>query len=186
MSAASADPPDLERHRAYLHLLARMSLDPRLHRRLSPSDVVQDVLLQAWRRLDQFRGTTEQELVAWLRQILLHHLGNRVRDAMRSCRDVCRERPAEAAALERSSVRLEAWLAAEQSSPVERAERNEQLSLLADALARLPEAQRDALLLHHLHQWKLQQVAEHMGRSVEAVAGLIKRALQQLRGQLPG
>ena len=124
MSAQNSDHPDLERHRAYLHLLARMNLDPRLHRQFSPSDVVQDVLLQAWRCLDQFRGTTEQELVAWLRQILLRHLSNLIRDALRARRDVCRERPGDAEVLERSSLRLDAWLAAEQSSPSQNSNRS--------------------------------------------------------------
>ena len=93
---------------------------------------------------------------------------------------LARERSLEAA-LDQSSARLEAWLAAKQSSPSQRAERNEQALRLAAALAELPEAQREALVLQHWHGWSLAQIAEHLGRTPDAAAGLLKRGLQQLR-----
>ena len=55
---------------------------------------------------------------------------------------------------------------------------------LAAALANLPEAQREALVLQHWHGWPLTDIARHLGRSHAAVAGLIKRGLQQLRVEL--
>ena len=55
---------------------------------------------------------------------------------------------------------------------------------LAEALANLPEAQREALVLQHWHGWSLAQIAAHLGRSHAAVAGLVKRGLQQLRIEL--
>jgi DNA-directed RNA polymerase specialized sigma24 family protein len=64
----------LERFRSYLRLLARLHLNPRLQARLDASDVVQQTLLQACRALPHFRGRTEAELTAWLRQILAHTL----------------------------------------------------------------------------------------------------------------
>src|SRR5947209_8472683 len=166
--------PSLERFRAYLRLLARLQLDPRLKGKLDASDVVQQTLLQAFQALSQFRGQSDAELAAWLRQILAHNLANAVRDLGRAKRDVGRERSLEAA-LDASSVRLEGWLAAEQSSPSQRAERNEELLRLAEALDALPEAQREALTLHHLRNWTLEDVGRHLGRSPAAVAGLIKR-----------
>jgi RNA polymerase sigma-70 factor (ECF subfamily) len=83
--------------------------------------------------------------------------------------------------VEQSSARLEAWLAAEQSSPSQRAERNEQLLRLAAALEALTEAQREAVTLHHLHHCTLEDVGRHLERSPAAVAGLIRRGLKQLR-----
>jgi len=113
----------LERFRAYLHLLARLHLDPRLRAKLAPSDVVQQTLLQAFQGLGGFRGGTDAEVAAWLRRILARNLAHAVRDLGRSKRDVARERSLEAA-VDASSARLEAWLAAEQSSPSQQAARN--------------------------------------------------------------
>jgi RNA polymerase sigma-70 factor (ECF subfamily) len=65
-----------------------------------------------------------------------------------------------------------------------RAEFNENLLRLAEAIDRLPDDQRQALTLHHLHGWTLDAIGAHMGRSQTAVAGLIKRGLRQLRENL--
>jgi RNA polymerase sigma-70 factor (ECF subfamily) len=173
----------LERYRPYLLLLVRMRLDPRLRGKLDASGVVQQTLLEAYQGLGQFRGTTEAEEAAWLRQILAHNLANAVRDLLRDKRDVRREQSLEAA-IEESSRRLEGLLAAEQSSPSERAERHEQGVRLAAALAELPEARREALTLHYLEGRPLDEVARLVGRTRDAVAGLIRRGLQQLRERL--
>jgi RNA polymerase sigma-70 factor (ECF subfamily) len=172
--------PTLERFRAYLRLLARMQMDSRLQGKLDPSDLVQQTLLQALEGLDRFRGRSDAELAVWLRQILARNLTNAARDLGRAKRDVGRECSLEAA-LEQSSARLEAWLAAEQSSPSQQAQRKEQVLRMAEALASLPEAQREALTLHYLQSWSLEDIGRHLGRSPAAVAGLIKRGLKQLR-----
>jgi RNA polymerase sigma-70 factor (ECF subfamily) len=173
----------LEQYREYLGMLARVQLDPRLRDKLDPSDVVQQTLLDAHRKQDQFRGQTEAERAAWLRQILARNLVDALRTFGRAKRDVARERSLEAA-WEQSSQRLEAWLAAEQSSPSQKLQRHEQAVQLADALAKLPEAQREALVLQNWHGWSLAEIGQHMGRSPAAVAGLLKRGLKQLRGLL--
>jgi RNA polymerase sigma-70 factor (ECF subfamily) len=173
----------LEGFRAYLHLLARLQLDPQLARKLDPADLVQQTLLQAVDAFDRFRGRTEAELAAWLRQILARNLANATRDHRRAKRDVARECSLETA-LDQSSTRLEAFLAAEQSSPSQQVQRKEQAVRLAAALAELPEAQREALTLHYLQHWSLDEVGRELDRSPAAVAGLVKRGLKQLRFQL--
>jgi RNA polymerase sigma-70 factor (ECF subfamily) len=172
--------------RNYLRFLARLQFDPRLRGKLDPSDVVQQTLLEAYARRGQFRGTTEAEWLAWLRQGLAHNLADALRAFAQVKRDLAREQPL-AEALQASSARLEAWLADDQPSPAEEAERHERALRLADALEQLPEAQREALVLQHWHGWTLAQIAEHLGRSQAAVAGLLKRGLKQLRRHLhPG
>ena len=69
-------------------------------------------------------------------------------------------------------------------SPSQRAERNEQLVQLAEALSRLPELQREALLLRHCQGWALADIARHLGRTRAAVASLLRRGLEQLREHL--
>ncbi len=170
----------LESFRAYLRLLARLNLPPQLRGKLEPSDVVQQTLLQAYQAIEQFRGRSEAELAAWLRQILARNLGQAIREFGRAKRDLAREQSLHAA-LDASSARLEAWLAADQSSPSHRAEQGEQALRLAAALEQLPDAQREALVLQHWQGLSLSQIGEHLGRSPEAVAGLIKRGLKQLR-----
>ncbi len=181
MALNSPDPQgELERYRDYLRLLARLQLDPRLRGKLDPSDLVQQTLLQAHQMRDQFRGTTEAEQAAWLRQILVRTMANAARDLGRLKRDVGRERSLEAA-IEESSVRLEAWLATEQSSPSAVAEKNERLLRLAEALEQLPEAQREAVVLHHLRGLSLAELANHLERSEGAAAGLLHRGIKRLR-----
>jgi RNA polymerase sigma-70 factor (ECF subfamily) len=170
----------LGRFRDYLLLLARAQLGDRLRGKLDPSDVVQQTLLEAHEKLAQFRGCTETELAAWLRRMLAWSVTDAVRSLGRAKRDVARERSLEAA-LEQSSSRLEVWLAAEQFSPSQQAVRHEQEARLSEALATLPDAQRDALVLRHLKGWSLAEISQHMGRSPAAVAGLLKWGASQLR-----
>jgi RNA polymerase sigma-70 factor (ECF subfamily) len=170
----------LESFRAYLRLLARLHLAPQLRGKLDPSDFVQQTLLQAYQALDQFRGRSPAEWAAWLRQILARNLAQALRAFGRARRDLAREQSLQAA-VDASSARLEAFLATDQSSPSERAEQGEQALRLAGALEQLPEAQREALVLQHWQGLSLAEIGTHLGRSPEAVAGLIKRGLKQLR-----
>jgi RNA polymerase sigma-70 factor (ECF subfamily) len=182
---ASAGPRRLEQFRSYLLLLARMQLGPGPWGAIEPSDVVQQTLLEAHARADQFHGD-DSALAAWLRQALVNNLRDAWRARHRDKRDARREQSLEEA-VEQSSVRLEGMLAAAQSSPSQRAARNEDLLRLADALARLPQAQREAIVLHHLQECSLAETAQRLGRTDTAVAGLLHRGLKHLRALLtPG
>ena len=169
----------LERFRDYLLLLARLQLGPRLQGKFDASDVVQQTLLEAFAKRDQFKGG-EGERPAWLRQILAHNLADALRAFGQAKRDAGRERSIEAA-IQESSARLGAWLAAEQSSPSQRVQRHEEAVRLAEALAELSEVNREALVLHYCENHQLAEVSKRMDRSTASVAGLLKRRLKQLR-----
>jgi RNA polymerase sigma-70 factor (ECF subfamily) len=181
--ATTPPPPSLEKYREYLQLLVRLRVDPRLEGKLDLSGVVQQTLLEAHQGWDRLRGKTEAEVAAWLRRILANNLTDEVRRLTAQGRDVIRERSLEAA-LEESSSRLESWLAAEQSTPSEHAIRQEMLCRMAEALAQLPPAQRQAVELHHLRGCTLAEVAGQLGRTRSAVASLIFRGLEKLRALL--
>jgi RNA polymerase sigma-70 factor (ECF subfamily) len=182
-SEPTVSPRSLDQYRSYLVLLARLHWNPRLQRKLDPSDVAQQALVQAWQKLQDFRGQSDGELRGWLRSILTRCLADCARDLNRAKRDLGRECSLEAV-LTDSSQRLEAWLDDQQSSPEERAQRNEQFVQLAEALEALPEAQQEAVTLFHLHDWSVAEIAQQMAKTPAAIGGLLKRGLKTLRVRL--
>lgn len=171
--------------RSYLNLLARMQLDRRLQSKLDSSDIVQQTMLQAHRAQDNFRGSSDKQMAAWLRQILARNVYHATRDFQRDKRDVRNERSIENA-MDNSAARVEAWLEADQTSPDAKAVKNEQVLLMANSLDQLDEAKRTAIELHYLQGWKLAEVAQQMDRSVSGVAGLVHRGLKELKQMMSG
>jgi RNA polymerase sigma-70 factor, ECF subfamily len=185
MTQAPTAPDDLERFRAYLGLLARLEVSRTMRDKVDLSGVVQQTLLEAHQGLEgqPDRLRTDEELAAWLRSILSHNLADVLRKLAARKRDVRREWSLDAA-LDQSASRLERWLAAEQSSPSQRAIRQEELLRLAEAMARLPEAHRRAIELHHLRSMPLSEIADELGTTKAAVAGLLHRGMKALRARL--
>jgi RNA polymerase sigma-70 factor (ECF subfamily) len=163
-----------------LLLLARLHLAQHVRAKLDASDVVQQTLLEAHRKRAQFRGTTEAELGAWLRRMLACEMADAIRGLGRARRNIRRELAIDAMLADVSS-RLEACLAADQSSPSQRAMQNEQLLRLAEALTHLPEDQRRAVELKHLQGQTVSAIAESMGRTETAIGGLLRRGMTRLR-----
>jgi RNA polymerase sigma-70 factor, ECF subfamily len=171
----------LELYGNYLRLLARLQIGPKLRGKADPSDLVQETFLAAQRAFPQFRGSSEAELVAWLRQILASKLVDLTRRYLGARRrDVRLERQL-AAELDDSSKALSAGLAAAQSSPSERAARREQAVLLADAIKGLPTDYEEVIILRHLEGLPLAEVAARMGRSLDSVKKLWVRGIAKLR-----
>ncbi len=173
----------LEPFRSYLTLLARAHLHSRHRAQLDASDVVQQTLLDAFAKREQFRGSSEGELAGWLREILKHNLLDELRDQRRNKRDVRREQSLDGA-IEASFSHAQQWLAAVQSSPSQKAVKQEDLLRLSEALTKLPDDQRDAIVFHHLQSLKLAEVAKEMDRSEASVAGLLFRGLRTLQNLL--
>ena len=111
------------------------------------------------------------------RGIIVRH--NRLDKTRRSTRKVRLDNLLETAA--ESLIRLERWLAAEDTPPCSNAFNREEAERLLDALSKLPGRQREALILQKYHGWTLAQIAERMGCTVRAVAALHARGLKNLR-----
>ncbi len=174
-----------ERYRAYLIVLARMSLRDyrRLRHKIDASDLVQEVLLKAHTALPDFKGKTEKELAAWLHRILARKLTDAARHFGRKKRDADLEQSF-LETLGDTSNRLKRLVPADQTSPTQEVWRQERALVLADALAELPDEQRAAVELHHLTGCSVAEVAGHMNRSKGSVAGLLRRGLAGLREHL--
>jgi RNA polymerase sigma-70 factor (ECF subfamily) len=170
--------PALESYRDYLRLLAGHQLHPRLRGQLDPSDIVQQTLLKAHEKHEQFRGSTDHELRGWLRAILSRSLVDAARGHRRRQGDAIRSLET---ALASSSARLEGLLISEQSSPSQRAMQAEELVGLAASLRRLPDDQRTALELRYLGGLSVAAVADQMGRAPVSVTGLLYRGTRALR-----
>lgn len=169
----------LEHYRDYLRLLARNELDRRVQARIDPSDVVQQTMLEAQQGIDRFRGERSGELAAWLRQILVHNMHQVYDEHLKAQkRSARREQPVVDPVDGRQ--RLD-WLAGELTTPSQAAMREERAVILAQAIEALPDDQREAVRLRHLEGCSLRQMAELLGRSETAAAGLLKRGMRRLR-----
>jgi RNA polymerase sigma-70 factor (ECF subfamily) len=174
----------LELYRNYLYLLARTQIDLHLQARANPSDIVQETFLQACGHFGQFRGNSEGEFLAWLRRILVHNLARLVEKQVKAQkRNVRRE-----VSLDRYQNRLhdsaenfENALVSQCSSPSVQAQRRELAALVADQLARLPDAYREVIVLRNLEGLAFEEVARRMQRTPGAVRVLWLRALEHLR-----
>jgi RNA polymerase sigma-70 factor (ECF subfamily) len=169
----------LELYRNYLRLVARTLVSQPLQARLDASDLVQETFLKAYREFACFLGTTEHELVAWLRQILVRTVADQVKRHRAKGRDYRRDEPLEAM-LDRSSAAIQECLAARLQSPSTHAIRREQAVLLADALETLPPDYREVFVLRILEHVPVEEIAARMGRSVNAVRKLWTRAMLAL------
>jgi RNA polymerase sigma-70 factor (ECF subfamily) len=174
----------LELCRSYLLLVANRELDEELRQKEGASDLVQQTFLEAHRDFGQFHGTTQAEVIAWLRRILLNNLSNaRRRYVEAGKRQIGRELPLEGNSPGIAHARS---LAVDSSSPSSRAAANEESAALDRALERLPADYQEVILLRHEQGLSFDEVGELMNRSAEAVRKLWTRALRQLREELEG
>jgi RNA polymerase sigma-70 factor (ECF subfamily) len=181
-----AGDPLVARYQHYLYVLAQAQLGKRLRAKCSPSDLVQQTLLEAHRDFAGFQGRHEGELLAWLRRILAHNLLNEARRYGARQRDAGREVSLDQvrAGIENSSLLLQRCLACSGPSPSEVAQEHESAAHVAEALSRLPEDYQTVLLLRVFEELPAEEVARRMGRSAGAVRMLQMRALTALRHEM--
>lgn len=180
--SSSETDEEFEAFRSYLHVLAETQLHTRLKSKVDASDIVQQTMLQAYQAREQFRGNTEAEKAAWLRTILSNVLFGLARGFSRQRRDVSREQSIQA--VEQSSLQLMGLLSSEVSSPSANLHRHERANQLAQAMLKLTAEQRKAIMLKYWQGQTLNEISDELGKSNEAVAGLIFRGMRKLRSAI--
>ena len=171
--------PDLGQYRELLRSCVER-ISRKYQAKFDESDIVQETLADAQKHVGDFRGKTEAELTGWLRRMLSRNLIDAVRRLRSRKRDIANERRIQRSK-QLSGQSTSIPLRAEQTSPSGRAVWNEELQQMQKSLEALPEAQRQAIMLHHLQGMTLAQVAAQMQRSTAAVAGLLHRGLTALQ-----
>ncbi|HKB36349.1 MAG TPA: sigma-70 family RNA polymerase sigma factor [Gemmataceae bacterium] len=182
-SSTDTDNQVLEECRAYLETLTWIQIDPRLRSKFGLSDVVQETLIEAWHDLERIQALDAEGRRHWLRRMLVNNLLQTIERWRTKRRDVRLEQPLEAAA-EESSCRLQRWLVAEDTPPSKRLAQQEEALRLLEALSRLEVREREALILQQYHGKTLAQIAEHLGCTIGAVAGVHARGLKKLHKHL--
>lgn len=172
----------LEICRGYLLHVANQGLEADLRAKGGASDLVQETFLEAQRDFGCFQGSSEQELLAWLRQLLLHNVANfsrRYRGTEK--RQVGRE--VELHESESPTGRA-AGLTMDTPSPSAEAMAREQAEKIQQALERLPEDYRRVIVLRNQDRRSFEGIGQVMERSAEAARRLWSRAIEKLQREL--
>jgi RNA polymerase sigma-70 factor (ECF subfamily) len=176
----------LTNHREPLRRMIDMRIDPALAARVDASDVVQDVLLEAHKRLQDYLRNPAMPFHLWLRHIAKDHVidaHRRHRQAQR--RSLDREQPIARPGLsDQSSFELAGQLLDQEATPASAAIRRELQRRLDAAVAELDDDDREVILMRHGEQLSNQEVAVALGLSEAAASMRYLRALRRLRATL--
>jgi RNA polymerase sigma-70 factor (ECF subfamily) len=179
----------LTAHREPLRRMIGLRLDPALAARVDASDVVQDVLIEAHKRLQDYLRNPAMPFHLWLRHIAKDHVidaHRRHRQAQR--RSLDREQPMVPAAMsDQSSFELAGQLLDHEITPASAAIRHELQRRLDSAVAELGDDDREIILMRHGEQLSNQEVAIALELTEAAASMRYLRALRRLRAALlPG
>jgi RNA polymerase sigma-70 factor (ECF subfamily) len=176
----------LERHREALRRMIALRMDPMIGRRVDASDIVQDVLVEADRRLADYLEKARMPFHLWLR----HLARDRLIDAHRmhrvaARRSTDREQPLERSATgARSSLDLAGFIVDRELTPAAAATHHELEQRFQAAVESLDETDREVILMRHFEQLSNSEVAQSLDLS-EAAAGMrYLRAMRRLRERL--
>jgi RNA polymerase sigma-70 factor (ECF subfamily) len=174
----------LERHRPQLRRMVAVRLDRRLAPRVDPSDIVQETLADAAARLDEYLRDRPLPFHGWLRQLAGEHvIQTHRRHVGAQRRSVIREsRTPEVS--DNSAAELAGLLMADDTSPSDRLERQEQIEKVMAALEVLSAKDREVLVMRHLEQLPTAEIADALGLNEAAVRSRLVRALTRLRAYL--
>jgi RNA polymerase sigma-70 factor (ECF subfamily) len=185
--AASGDPRSwaelVKRYRSRLRRMVSFRMDARLQGRVDPSDVVQDVCLEAWQHLGSYVSQPNTSFFLWLRAVAGHklgdlhryHLGARMRDARREVSLYQGSLPGA------TSAALAAQLLGHLTRPSEAALRAERKVQLQTALNAMDPIDREVLALRHFEQLTVSEAAAVLGIKEKAAGMRYVRALRRLK-----
>lgn len=169
-------------YRDRLRRLIAMRMDPRVRVRVDPSDVVQDSLTKAAERIDQYPIDADMVFYAWLRQIACERLAAIHRAHLETQkRSVLREAPSPPRLPDDSIVQLASRFATSSSGPSTKASRKETQARVRAALEQLPDHYREVLVMRHLEQLSVEEMASVLNISTGAVKMRCLRATNELR-----
>jgi len=175
----------LARHRDRLRKMIAWRLDRRLAARVDPSDVVQEVLMEASRKMDRYLRERPLLFFPWLRSLAGEQLATLHRRHVRARgRSVLREDAGILNLPDESAAELASRLVTSSTSPTQRALRKELRERVQQALGRLSERDREILVLRNLEQLSVADTAEVLRISAAAVKVRHLRALERLHSLL--
>lgn len=167
-------------HRGRLRRMVSTRIDARLRARVDPSDVVQDAMMEAARRLPEYSRSRSMPFYLWLRQLAwdrlidLHH-----RHVTAQKRSVLRE-TGNFELTDASVDLLVDRAVAKIASPSREAIRNEMKVRVREHLDGLDQVTREVLLMHYVEQMKLREIASVLELTEAAVKSRHIRGLQRL------
>jgi RNA polymerase sigma-70 factor (subfamily 1) len=171
---------NVEQYRGYLQALVESQLDDRFRSKVDLSGVIQQTLLEAEHQTQSWLTWTREQQTGWLKRALGNNLIDELRKYQSMGRDVTRELSLQQLQ-ELSSSTVKEVLHAHDTSPSTKAIWNEELQLMTKALSQLPADYRRAIELRHFQGQTLEQTATQLGRTKEATAMVVYRALARLR-----
>lgn len=172
----------LERHREPLRRMIDMRMDARIQTRMDASDIVQDVMVDASRRLREYLQDPSMPFHLWLR----HIARDRIIDAHRrhrvsAKRSVDREQRPAAPNLDHSTVELVAQICDVQLTPAAAATLQELQQRFQAAITEMEDQDREVVLMRHFEHLSNQDVAHSLGLSEPAASMRYLRAMRRLR-----
>ena len=176
----------MDRHRDSIRRMIQMRLDNKIQRRIDVSDVVQDVLVEANRRLQTYLENPQMSFHLWLRQIAK----DRIIDAHRrhrgsAKRSVDREKPlAVQAADDHSTMQLLDQLRDPELTPAAAATQQEMARAVERSIAELGDQDAEIIIMRHYEQLSNQEIAQALGLTEPAASMRYLRAVRRLREML--
>ena len=173
----------MDRHRDRLRRMIEVRLDPRVAPRVDPSDIVQETLLTAHQRLNDYLATQSVSFYVWLRQLATSRLIDLHRHHVRTQRrSVAREQRWSPTSLsDDSAMCLISQLPGAEASPSEQILRQELLRRVRYAMEQLAPTDREILIMRHLEELSVRHVAEVLDISEGTVKSRHFRALAKLQ-----